>query len=223
MSALPLLTFLFLVTGCASDPAPPPSAATPAVIVPTTDTPQHPLDAYVPGVDNFGFISADVWRGARPTTQGFETLARMGVRTIINLEERNDDLPPTSPDLNYVALPTPSTHCDFVDTTALLAAIRDNPKPVFIHCHAGRDRTGLAVAAYRLAGGMPPSLAIQELRNFHIHFWWRPFIEHRIAQLQKQREDGQLPSSRPIQANSLPAPATPSRASLRTHATEASR
>jgi protein tyrosine phosphatase (PTP) superfamily phosphohydrolase (DUF442 family) len=198
-----LLAPLLVAAGCANTPAPPPAApfapaATPAVVIPASPAPQHPLDAYVPGVDNFGFVSAEIWRGARPTPQGMTTLASMGVKTVINLEQDYNDAPPA--DVKYVHLATPSWHCDKVNIPALLQAIQNSPKPIFIHCHAGKDRTGLAVAAYRLWKGMSADQAIQELHNFHIHPLWRPFIEHRIAQLQKQREDGDLPSSRPTQS-----------------------
>jgi protein tyrosine phosphatase (PTP) superfamily phosphohydrolase (DUF442 family) len=217
-----LATSLLFLAGCASAPAThlqSPPGITPHVVVPQTHTPQHPLDAYVPGVDNFGFISADIWRGARPTPQGIDTLANMGVKTVINLEQHYNDLPPAG--IHYIHLPTSPFHCDHLDIHALLQAIHDNPKPIFIHCQAGKDRTGLAVAAYRLSQGMSPTQAIEELRNFHVHALWRPFIEHRIAQLQKHREDGNTPSSRPTEIGSLPAP-TPSRASLQTRASEAS-
>src|SRR5437763_5029239 len=60
-----------------------------AVIVPADPSPQSPLDRHVPGVANFGFVSADLWRGARPTLLGFTALAAMGVRTVIDLEERD--------------------------------------------------------------------------------------------------------------------------------------
>jgi protein-tyrosine phosphatase len=127
----------------------------------------------------------------------------MGVKTVINLEKYHVDLPQAG--IQYVHLPTSPIHCDQLDIPALLKAIQDNPKPIFIHCQSGVDRTGLAVAAYRLDQGMSFPEAIEELHNFHVHFWWRPFIERRIAQLQQEREDGHQPSSRTIPVNSLPA------------------
>jgi len=198
MAILHICALLF-TAGCATCH----TTAPPTVVVPPANTPQHPLATGVPGVGNFGFISADVWRGARPTQEGLATLAQMGAKTIINLEQDHDDQPPAG--VQYVHLPTSSIHCDQVDIPALLNAIRDNPKPVFIHCHSGVDRTGLAVAAYRLDQGMSAAQAIDELHNFHVHFWWQPFIERRIAQLQQEREDGHQPPSRTIHANSLPA------------------
>jgi protein tyrosine phosphatase (PTP) superfamily phosphohydrolase (DUF442 family) len=188
---LALIITLATAIGCAPHPAAPaaataPSPTIPQVIVPPDSIPQHPLVSPIPGVENFGFISADVWRGARPTTQGVNTLAAMGVRTIINLELLENPATPTPPGVRIVRLPCSGWQCDRVDTVAVLAAIRDNPKPVFIHCREGRDRTGLAVAAYRLAQGMPAESAIEELRNFHVNPWWQPFIQRRIQQLAQQ-------------------------------------
>jgi protein tyrosine phosphatase (PTP) superfamily phosphohydrolase (DUF442 family) len=191
--ALALIITLAGAIGCAPHPTAPPAAtappspAIPQVIVPPDSTPQHPLASPIPGVENFGFISADLWRGARPTTQGVATLAAMGVRTIINLELlENPAATPPPPGVRIVHLPCSGWQCDRVDTAAVLAAIRDNSKPVFIHCREGRDRTGLAVAAYRLSQGMPAQSAIEELNNFHVNPWWQPFIQRRIQQLAQQ-------------------------------------
>jgi len=190
-TALALIIALASTIGCAPHSAAPaataaPSLTIPQVIVPADATPQHPLASSIPGVENFGFISADLWRGARPTTQGVATLAAMGVRTIINLELLENPAAPMPPGMCIVRLPCSGWQCDRVDTAAVLAAIRDNPKPIFIHCREGRDRTGRAVAAYRLAHGMPPAAAIEELRNFHVNPWWQPFIQRRIQQLAQQ-------------------------------------
>jgi protein tyrosine phosphatase (PTP) superfamily phosphohydrolase (DUF442 family) len=180
-------TFMLLlaafVCGCAAPAAPAP-AAPPTVIVPTDRRPQRPLgDGYVPGVENFGFVSGDLWRGARPTRAGFATLAAMGVRTVIDLELHDDAPADLPPGVRYVSIPTPGWHSDRVDSIRVLAAIRDNPKPVFVHCREGRDRTGMAVAAYRLSTGMSAADAIAELHNFHVHPWWGLFIERRVREL----------------------------------------
>lgn len=178
-----------LLAGCAahplSDSATRPADAgfrIPSVIIPTDLSPQKPLDGYVPGVENFGFVSADVWRGGRPTTQGLETLAAMGVRTVIDLEQT--DAPADVPaGVTLVRLPVSRWRVYEVDTEAVRRAIDDNPKPVFVHCKQGRDRTGLAIAAYRLSQGMSADDAIAELRNFHINMWWVIPIESRIREL----------------------------------------
>jgi tyrosine-protein phosphatase SIW14 len=174
-----------LVAGCA--PQTPVTSATtqpayPVIVIPDPK-PQRPMSSgYVPGVGNFGFISADVWRGARPTPLGFQVLKGMGVRTILDLQE--SDLSSIIPaGVNYVPLRTSQWHANDVDVAAVLKVIQDSPKPVYIHCLEGRDRTGLAVGAYRLSRGMKMQDVIAELKSFGVHFWWRGPIERRLRQL----------------------------------------
>jgi protein tyrosine phosphatase (PTP) superfamily phosphohydrolase (DUF442 family) len=109
----------------------------------------------------------------------------MGVRTVIDLQE-DDQSTKLPPGVRYVPVRVSGWHADQVDTDAVLRAIAENPKPVFIHCHQGKDRTGLAVAAYRLSQGMSAEDAIRELRRFRVNFWWRAPIEERIHALARR-------------------------------------
>ncbi len=144
--------------------------------------PQHPLEIDIPGLTNFGFITPDIWRGGEPTPAGISVLAGMGVKTIIDLREGDEsaDIPAK---IRYVRIPVSAFHADHVDTAKVLATIANNPKPIFIHCREGRDRTGLAIAAYRLSQGMSAEDACRELRNFRVNVWWQGPIERRVYQL----------------------------------------
>jgi protein tyrosine phosphatase (PTP) superfamily phosphohydrolase (DUF442 family) len=172
-------------TGCASRPV---ETTTKTIVLhpplSVKDGPQHPLADTVPGVPNFGLISRDVWRGGQPTAEGFQWLSRLGVKTVINLREE-DDVAEIPAGVRYVRLPVSAWHADTVDVTALLQAIDTSPKPVFIHCLQGRDRTGLAIAAYRLSQGMSAAQACQELRNFNVNFWWDASITQRVYDLRR--------------------------------------
>jgi protein tyrosine phosphatase (PTP) superfamily phosphohydrolase (DUF442 family) len=148
------------------------------------NVPQHPLDVDVPGLANFGFITPEIWRGAEPTAAGIKVLEGMGVKTIIDLRE-GDESAEISPKVRYVRLPVSAFAADHVDVARVLSAISESPKPVFIHCREGRDRTGLAIAAYRLSQGMSAQAACQELRNFHVNPWWRGPIQDRVYQLER--------------------------------------
>ncbi|MDB5332915.1 MAG: protein-tyrosine-phosphatase [Phycisphaerales bacterium] len=145
-------------------------------------TPQQPID--VPGLPNFGFISADVWRGGEPTPDGLKTLAAMGVKTVIDLRE-SDESANVPVGVYYVRMPVSPWSADRVDVAEVLRTIAGSPKPVFIHCHEGRDRTGLAVAAYRLSQGMSADDACKELHNFHVNWWWSSPIEKSIRDLKR--------------------------------------
>src|SRR5690242_15258946 len=39
----------------------------------------------LPGLTNVGRVAHDVFRGAQPADAGYETLKRMGIRTVVNL------------------------------------------------------------------------------------------------------------------------------------------
>jgi len=179
------LSGLFLLAGCAGTPR---TVTTERISLhppqSVKDGPQHPLDDTVPGVANFGLISKDVWRGAQPTEQGMHYLATLGVKTIIDLREEADETAIVPPGLRYVRIPASRFNADLVNVQEVLRQIESSAKPVFIHCRQGRDRTGLAVAAYRLTQGMSPADACIELRNFRVNFWWDAPIERRIYDLE---------------------------------------
>src|SRR5437016_8762276 len=85
-----LLSLALVLAGCAGPndgeaTADASLAAPPAVIVPADATPQTPLDRHVPGVANFGFVSADLWRGSRATHLGNCALLAVGVSELFDL------------------------------------------------------------------------------------------------------------------------------------------
>ena len=173
---MPIL-FCCLLAGACSAPAVP--RATVSRGKPIVDALGRPV---VPGVDNFGEVTPLVWRGGKPTQLGMLSLRQRGVKTIIDLQEI-DESAEVPPGVQYIHLPVSQWHADQVDVTQVLAAIRKNRGPVFIHCLQGRDRTGLAVAAYRLSSGWTPKAACDELEKYNINFWWRGPIVYRIQQL----------------------------------------
>jgi protein tyrosine phosphatase (PTP) superfamily phosphohydrolase (DUF442 family) len=172
-----MLAIVIGLSGCASHDRTT-AERPPAIVAPADFVPQRPTIAF-PGVANFGVVSTDVWRGAKPTPEGMRALAEAGVKTVIDLQQ-GDESPDVPAGVRYVRLPVSGWHTDRVDLDAVLHAIDENPKPVFIHCREGRDRTGLAVAAYRVDQGMALGDAFAELEAFHVHPWWRTPIERRV-------------------------------------------
>ena len=70
--------------------------------------------------------------------------------------------------MRYVAIPW---HCPFPhdETFArFLKLVRDNPdKKIFVHCRLGDDRTGMMIAAYRMADeGWSADRAMREMQQF---------------------------------------------------------
>src|SRR4051812_15578594 len=88
------------------------------------------------GVGNFGEVSPEIWRGGKPTREGMHWLADRGVKTVIDLqmEDESADIPRG---VRYVPIRVSMMRCDCVDVSAVMRAIEESPKPVFIHCQAG--------------------------------------------------------------------------------------
>jgi protein-tyrosine phosphatase len=111
----------------------------------------------VQGIDNFYQVDEHVYRGAQPTTEGFGYLAKIGIKTVLDLrksDERShrEARVVTSLGMQYVNVPmtalTPPTEAEI---TKILALLEDaTTGAVFVHCLRGADRTGAIIAAYRI-------------------------------------------------------------------------
>lgn len=107
------------------------------------------------GVGDFGEVTPTLFRGAQPTRQGFETLAKMGVDIVVDTRGNRTNTEGKEVrrlGMRYVAIPW---HCPFPHDEVFarfLKLVRENPdKKIFVHCRLGDDRTGMMIAAYRMA------------------------------------------------------------------------
>ena len=110
------------------------------------------------GVENFHAVDEHIFRGGQPSGQGFQSLARMGIKTVIDLRggryhERYEGNLVLGAGMHYVPIPLSGLlHPRDVQIAGLLALLEDSSQwPVFIHCKRGADRTGTVVACYRIA------------------------------------------------------------------------
>jgi tyrosine-protein phosphatase SIW14 len=108
----------------------------------------------VPGVSNFHQVNEHVYRGAQPHGEGFAGLAKLGIKTVIDLRgERSEQTAVESSGMRYVRLPWSGYKApDNSQIATVLGLLNDNSAwPVFVHCRRGADRTGTAIACYRIA------------------------------------------------------------------------
>lgn len=126
----------------------------------------------VKGIGNFGQVTPMLSRGGQPTAKGFKELKKMGVDIIVDTRSNRSNHDTESKQVNklgmkYVPL---SWHCPFPHDEVFakfLKLIRDNPdKKVFVHCRLGDDRTGMMIAAYRMAEGWSADDAMLEMEAF---------------------------------------------------------
>jgi protein tyrosine/serine phosphatase len=118
---------------------------------------------------NFGEVTPRLYRGGQPTPQGFNKLAEMGVAIVVDFGRSSRDEKQTRKlGMEYVTIPW---HCPFPKDEAFakfLKLVKENPdKKIFAHCRLGDDRTGMMIAAYRMAmRGWSADEAMNEMKQF---------------------------------------------------------
>jgi tyrosine-protein phosphatase SIW14 len=161
------------------------------------------------GLSNTYQVSETLYRGAQPTPDGFLTLRRLGVRTIVNLRLHHSDLDEIRASgvgpaaFGYAHIRMAAWDADEEEVLAFLRiATAPARAPVFVHCEHGSDRTGTMVAAYRIVvQGWSKDAAIRELRDgpFGFHWIWQglPRFIQRMNVARYRRELGLPPAPLP--------------------------
>jgi tyrosine-protein phosphatase SIW14 len=166
----------------------------------------------VPGVADFGKVNDFLYRGAQPKDDGVEQLKGMGIDTIVDLRGELHGLiekerqHAESLGMRFINLPGSGwATANDEQIAQFFSLIRERPRrKIFIHCWLGGDRSGMFIAAYRIAfQGWSPEQAIQEMRSFHyLHFWhpnmarWVEAFPDRLAHSPKLASFRQLASER---------------------------
>jgi tyrosine-protein phosphatase SIW14 len=156
-----------------------------------------PLAEHIPlrGVNNFGRVTGHLYRGAQPSSEGFTELKRLGVGIVVNLrddhgEQEKEKRTVEALGLRYVPIPWNARHEPTdAQVAEFLDLVRANPQTrIFVHCHLGADRTGVMIAAYRIAEqAWTPPQAIAEMKAFHLHFWL-PHLNRYIERFPRRLE-----------------------------------
>ena len=136
-----------------------------------------------PGLPNLHKVSDELYRGAQPTAAGMAELARMEVRTVVNLRLLHSDrkLLRGHP-LDYEHVRMEAWEAEDDEVVEVLEILTDpRQQPVFVHCKHGADRTGLVVAVYRVVvQGWSKADAIAEMTTggFGHHEIWRNLTDY---------------------------------------------
>ena len=139
---------------------------------PTTPAPAH--QTRVKGAPNFGKLNAQIWRSGQPTREGYQSLAKMGLKTVVNLREefpQDKDLLPEG--VRYVYIPIKDQHAPTDAQAKQFIEVASNPEnwPLLVHCHAGEGRAGVMSALVRHSlDGWDHDRIMEEVGNFRRNF-----------------------------------------------------
>jgi protein-tyrosine phosphatase len=125
------------------------------------------------GIDNFGRVGPNYYRGGQPKGRNYADLVALGVKTVINLTSddaaTDEKVMTENAGLTYFQIPM-TTHVvpTIAQLTEFLKIVNDpGNQPVYVHCVGGRHRTGVMTAAYRIThDGWTADRAFKEMKQY---------------------------------------------------------
>ena len=164
-----------------------------------------------PGIRNFDEVNEHLYRGGQPTSAGFAYLAKLGVKTIVDLREpgersKAEERTVTALGMHYVNVPmTGLTAPSDAQSANILRLLEDGSSgPVFVHCWRGADRTGAVIAAYHIDhDNWNNAQALKDAKAHGMRFFQIP-REHYISEF--HRRLATAVASRTAAAVAMPAP-----------------
>src|SRR5215475_646478 len=150
---------------------------------------------HIEGIKDAGKLNDHLYRGTQPDKKGFTDLRKLGVTTIVDLRgefTHNSDHEKKQVeqlDMKYILIPgngwTPPSDKQMAQ---FFAAIAEHPRQrIFIHCWLGGDRTGVFLAAFRIAfDHWTPEQALAEMGEFHFKSFWHPAMKDYINHVPKR-------------------------------------
>jgi tyrosine-protein phosphatase SIW14 len=143
-------------------------------------------------IDNFGQITKTYYRGAQPKGGDFQALARLGIKTVIDLAEegdRGEEANANAAGMKFVRIPMTTHAVPSPMVVAQFMSLVTDPanQPVYVHCIGGRHRTGVMTAIYRMTmDGWNAARAFDEMKKFKfgapfLHPEFKAFIDSYVA------------------------------------------
>ena len=124
-------------------------------------------------IDNFGRINEHYYRGALPDAQDLADLARLGVKTTIDLtngdgDSREQQLAEAA-GIKFVKIAMNTRVVPTLEQIQTFLSIVNDPanQPVYVHCVGGKHRTGVMTAIYRMVqDSWTPAQAFKEMKTY---------------------------------------------------------
>jgi len=125
-------------------------------------------------IENFGQMDERFYRGAQPTADDYKTLKEFGINTVIDLRKDHEDYSKATVEslgMKYVHIPMTGWTTKDESVSEFLKVVNDPANGKFyVHCAAGKHRTGLVGAIYRLENyGWDYDTAYKEMKNYEYY------------------------------------------------------
>lgn len=137
------------------------------------------------GIGNFYQVDQNVYRGAQPNADGFRYLAKIGVKTVIDLREadqrsQTEEKAVTAAGMRYVNVPMTGLAAPTeAEIGRALGILEAGNGAVFVHCKRGADRTGVVIASYRIDhDGWDSERALTEAKARGMSFFQLPRMSY---------------------------------------------
>ena len=124
-------------------------------------------------IKNFGQMDTNYYRGGQPKKEDYKSLADLGVKTIIDLQDEPTKYEKASAEalgMKYINIPMDDgTYPSDASIAEFLKQINDPANGVvFVHCKGGRHRTGVTGAVYRFTKyGWDYNKVMTEMENYN--------------------------------------------------------
>lgn len=174
-------------------------------------------------IKNFGQINKNYYRGGQPNESQFAELKRMGVKTVIDLQKDGKDEEAAwvkNAGMQFFKIRLKSTRPATPEQAEYFLRLVNDPAnwPVYVHCAAGKHRTGAMTAIYRITqDSWTADAAFKEMNDYGYYsfpnhgslktYVYKYFDNHQSAAKAKEamRETKEEAAVDPVQAP-LPAP-----------------
>jgi len=134
------------------------------------------------GIPNFHQVNERLYRGAQPADSGWDSLAKLGVKVVVDLRRDGEEGHSIAAEahavqaagMRYVNIPMNGIVAPSDASVAKVLGIFSGTDPVFVHCKKGMDRTGTVVACFRMTHDQwKNDKAMSEARSIGLH--WEEF------------------------------------------------
>lgn len=149
-------------------------------------------------IRNFGRMDENFYRGAQPEKGDYQSLKALGVKTVIDLQEKPTKYEKAAVEelgMTYVNIPMDDTEYPKPEAVAEFLKLINDPATgvAFVHCKGGKHRTGAMGAVYRMTKyGWDYDKTYQEMLNYDFYTKWgrqviKDFVVDYAAKMQTEK------------------------------------